>query len=173
MENREAFASANYIIEKLGKYKIRDVTNLKLQKLLYFAYGVHLSLYNEKLFTAPIQAWQLGPVIPCVYQEFKDYGKNPISLQARAVILKDDFSGEAEIPEMDEWSRENQVKSLSIACAAYGQKKAWDLVDITHGEKSAWKKSYNEKKRGVNIPDTDIKAEFENYMDTLAQYLLG
>jgi uncharacterized phage-associated protein len=37
----KAFASANYILDKLEKFEINDVTNLKLQKLLYFAYGIY------------------------------------------------------------------------------------------------------------------------------------
>jgi len=171
-ENREALAAANYIIEKFENYKINDLTNLKLQKLLYFAYGVNLSLFDKKLFTSPIQAWKLGPVVPCVYQEFRICLKNPIGIGERAVLFKNDYTGESELPTIDE-DEADLVKSLSIACAAYGQKKAWDLVDISHGEKSAWKKHYNENKKGVIIPDEDIKAEFENYIDTLAEYLLG
>jgi len=172
---RESFAAANYIIEKLNEEKIDDLTNLKLQKLLYFAYGVHLSLFNEKLFNDEIQAWKLGPVIPSVYNEFKDHGKNPIGANVRAVILKGDYSGEVdEIPEIDEWTNENKAKSLFIACSAYGEKKAWDLVDILHnGEKSAWKKNYSETTRGIIIPDEDIKSEFEGCMDQVATLLLG
>ena len=172
-EDREAFASANYIIEKLQKHDIKDITNLKLQKLLYFAYGVHLSLYSEKLFTAPIQAWQFGPVVPCVYRAFKVFGKNPISLNARAVISKEDYSDDGEVPKINEAQQENQAKSLLVACAAYGKKKAWDLVDITHDDGSAWKKCYNSNAKVTNIADEDIKAEFEKYIDTLANYLLG
>jgi len=169
----EAFAATNYIIEKLHKNNIDDLTNLKLQKLLYFAYGVHLSLFNKKLFSDEIQAWKLGPVVPSVYKEFKDHGKNPLGPDVRAMILKEDYSGEIESPKIDEWTDEDKIKSLFIACAAYGEKRAWDLVDILHGEKSAWKKHYSETKRGVIIPDSDIKSEFENYMDQIATFLLG
>jgi len=172
-ENKETFAAANYIIENLNKKKIDDLTNLKLQKLLYFAYGVHLSLFDKKLFDDEIQAWKLGPVIPSVYNEFKDHGKNPLGANVRATILKDDYSGEPNIPVIDEWNDEDKAKSLLIACAAYGKKKAWDLVDILHSDRSAWKKHYSEEKRGAVIPDEDIKSEFEFYMDEIANLLLG
>ena len=172
---REVFAATNYIIEKLNEKRINDLTNLKLQKLLYFAYGVHLSLFDERLFTDEIHAWKLGPVIPLVYKEFKDHGRNPIGINSRAIILKDDDSGEfEELPIINETTEENKAKSLFIACASYGEKKAWDLVDILHnGDNSAWKKHYDETKRGVIIPDEDIKFEFEGSIDQIATLILG
>ena len=173
--NREAFAAANYIIENLSKNKINDLTNLKLQKLMYFAYGVHLSLFGEPLFSDEIQAWKYGPVIPSVYKEFQCHGSNPIGTNSRATILKDDDSGEFEEPPViNEFTEENKAKSLFIACASYGEKSAWDLVGMLHnGERSAWKKHHDENRRGIVIPDKDILAEFENSMDQVATFILG
>ena len=169
MEDKKTFACANYILDKLQEYKINDVTNLKLQKLLYIAYGVHKALYDASLFNDKIQAWRLGPVIPSVYREFKDHGKNPIT--TRAYFLNDDYSGEATLARYDEFSEEVN-KSLSIACAAYGRETAWNLVDTLHKENSAWAKAYKEG-RSETINDSDIKNEFEQYLDKLATYLLG
>ena len=167
----QSFASANYILDKLEKYKIRDITNLKLQKLLYFAYGINLLLFDDtKLFEASIQAWKLGPVVPDVYREFKDSSNNPI--KTRAYILKEDGSGETNLAKYDSFT-DNKRKSLDIACAAYGHKKAWTLVDITHKENSAWFKVYKENVNNITIPDYLIKEEFAKYIDTLAEYLLG
>ena len=174
MTHQESIASANYIIENINKNNIEDLTNLKLQKLLYFAYGVHLSLFNQKLFDSKIEAWQHGPVVPDVYQEFKSFGKNKINSSSRAVILKNDYSGEIEIPMINEISQENIAKSLFIACASYGDKSAWDLVEMLHhGDKSAWKKHYNQNKKGVIIPYEDIILEFEIHMDQIATNILG
>ena len=52
----------------------REITNLKLQKLLYFAQG-HYMQENEgnPLFEDDFQAWAHGPVVPDVYSEYKDY----------------------------------------------------------------------------------------------------
>lgn len=50
------------------------MTNLRLQKLLYFAQGYHLARYGTPLFAAPIQAWKLGPVVPEVYNQYKAFG---------------------------------------------------------------------------------------------------
>ncbi len=169
-ESYKAFAVANYILDKLGKHKIKDVTNLKLQKLLYFAYGINLVLYDDILFDSNIHAYRLGPVIPDVYREFKDHGKNIIT--TRAHFLKDDDSGEVELASYSDFTT-NDKKSIDIACSAKGHTKAWDLVDITHRKHSAWSKVYKEEKRHIDIPNSYIKKEFEQYIDTLAKYLLG
>jgi uncharacterized phage-associated protein len=56
------------------------ITNLKLQKLLYYAQGYYLALNNgEPLFADGIQAWVHGPAVPSVYGEYKHNRWNPIS----------------------------------------------------------------------------------------------
>ena len=169
---RSTFACANYIIENLHKRNIDYLTNLKLQKLLYFAYGVHLSLFNEKLFEGEIQAWKHGPVVPLVYHEFKDCGKNPITPNSLARIVID-FSDEFEVPRIDKEQQENKAKSLFVSYATYGEKNAWELVEMLHnGERAAWKKHYDENKKGKVIPDEDILVEFEKRIDEIATFIL-
>ena len=50
------------------------MTNLRLQKLLYFAQGWHLARFGRPLFDASIEAWPYGPVVPEVYRAYKEYG---------------------------------------------------------------------------------------------------
>lgn len=56
-------------------------TNLKLQKLLYYAQAWYLALYGEPLFDDEIQAWVHGPVVRSVYNEFKKFVAQPISIK--------------------------------------------------------------------------------------------
>jgi uncharacterized phage-associated protein len=37
------------------------LTNLKLQKLLYYAQGWYLAMHDEPLFDEPLEAWTLQP----------------------------------------------------------------------------------------------------------------
>jgi len=166
-ENYKSFAVANYILDKLDKYNIKDVTNLKLQKLLYFAYSINLVLYDEKLFTSQIHAYKLGPVVPDVYREFKNHGNGVITTRA----YYDIDCGEVGIVKYSDLT-DNDIKSIDIACSAQGNTKAWDLVDITHRKNSAWTKVYKHDQKHIEIPDNYIKEEFEQYIDTLAAYLL-
>src|SRR5580693_2299753 len=51
-----------------------ELSNLKLQKLLYYAQGHYLAESGRSLFTDQLQAWSHGPVVPQVYYEYKDNG---------------------------------------------------------------------------------------------------
>lgn len=58
-----------------------SMTPKKLQKMLYYAYAWTLTLTNEKeddlsnkLFSDKFEAWVHGPVIPEIYQAYKEYG---------------------------------------------------------------------------------------------------
>ncbi|QHW33323.1 SocA family protein [Paenibacillus rhizovicinus] len=63
----------NWLLSKKG------MTPKKLQKMLYYAYAWYLTLQNERrneltnrLFNARFEAWVHGPVIPEVYQMYRD-----------------------------------------------------------------------------------------------------
>lgn len=70
---------ANYIVD-YSLNKNYSINNLKLQKLLYYANARYL-VENDgnPLFDETIEKWKLGPVVPEVYHEFKQYGANEIT----------------------------------------------------------------------------------------------
>ena len=57
------------------------MTNLKIQKLLYYAQAWYLVNYQVKLFPDRIEAWDFGPVVPSVYGEYKKYINKPIDFR--------------------------------------------------------------------------------------------
>lgn len=57
-----------------------DLSNLKLQKLLYYAQGYHLARLCQPLFLESLQAWAHGPVVESVYHRFKVFGSSDLSL---------------------------------------------------------------------------------------------
>jgi uncharacterized phage-associated protein len=54
------------------------LTNLKLQKLLYYSQAWFLALHDKALFAEDFQAWVHGPVLPSQYHRFKDYQWKPL-----------------------------------------------------------------------------------------------
>lgn len=54
------------------------ISNLKLQKILYFVQAEFLVSAGAPCFYEDIEAWDFGPVIPEVYHEFKIYGSSGI-----------------------------------------------------------------------------------------------
>ena len=55
-----------------------SISNLKLQKLLYYAQGCFLAVHDKLLFADSILAWQHRPVVESVYKIYKSFGANGI-----------------------------------------------------------------------------------------------
>lgn len=73
-----ALEVARYVISRANEQGC-PVSNLKLQKILYFLWIEFFSSTETHLYNDDICAWPLGPVIPDVYYEFCSYGGNPIT----------------------------------------------------------------------------------------------
>jgi uncharacterized phage-associated protein len=55
------------------------LTNLKLQKLIYYAQAWYLVLKKCPLFEEDFEAWVHGPVLPSQYFRFSRYSWHPIT----------------------------------------------------------------------------------------------
>ena len=75
----KAIDVANFFITVGLMNEGTEMTNARINKLLYFAQGWHLAKTGEPLFNDNIEAWDYGPVVHSVYSEFKRYGKNIIT----------------------------------------------------------------------------------------------
>jgi uncharacterized phage-associated protein len=72
---------AKYFVSLVDEEAGDSITNLKLQKLLYYAQGVNLALNDVCLFPDPIEAWIHGPVVPNVYRAYKQHGGEAIPVE--------------------------------------------------------------------------------------------
>ncbi len=72
---------AKYFVSLVDEEAGDSISNLKLQKLLYYAQGANLALYDAPLFPEPIEAWTHGPVVPVVYRQYKQHGGEPIPVE--------------------------------------------------------------------------------------------
>jgi len=156
------FAVTNYILGKLRKHGIYDITNLKLQKLLYIAYGLHLCIYGENLFESEIQAWKLGPAVPDVYKEFKGFGNTPITTRC-GIDMEGD--GDVTFPDFPtDFPEFKNFNAMMMACVIHCNKKASTLVKITHKDGTAWKHYESQIKNGGRFIPMEIdliRTEFE------------
>lgn len=114
------------------------LTNLKLQKLLYYAQGHYLGAHRRPLFNDPIQAWAHGPVVPDVYHAYKSYGRGAIDVEQ---VLSDSFA----------WDDFRDVEEhLLSVWATYGQYSAWALREKTHQE-TPWVSAFEHDERNLEI----------------------
>lgn len=113
---------ANKILSKAASSDNDElISNMKLQKLLYYMQGFHLAYFDTPLFEENIEAWIYGPVVPRIYDLYKDYGKEGLNPEPDVIILKD-----------EEETLFDEVYNV------YGEYSAIGLMNLTHQE-SPWK----------------------------------
>lgn len=103
------------------------LSNLKLQKLCYYAQGIALATRGQVLFSEDIEAWQHGPVVPQLYREYAENGSKPIS-------PPEDFSSSEIFHPAD-------IELMNDVYDQYGQFSAWKLRNMTH-EEAPWINAY-------------------------------
>lgn len=72
---------ADFIVRSLHESG-DEVSNMKLQKLLYFAQALYLAEFQKPLFDEEMQAWKDGPVSPAVYRRFREFTHRDIQESA-------------------------------------------------------------------------------------------
>lgn len=120
------------------------VSNLKLQKLVYYAQGFHLALHGRPLFPDRIEAWEHGPVVPDLYHAYKGHG-------AEGIPIPVGFDPERLTGE--------QRSLLDEVWNVYGQFSAWKLRNMTH-EEPPWK----ETPRGGEISHDSMRCYFKTQL---------
>ena len=111
-----AIAVANYIIE-YEHSKDRMISNLKLQKLLYFVQARFFIEYGQPCFDDRIEAWSFGPVVVNVYHTYKIYGSLDITKLQGGVV--------------GNISSEHQA-IINEELESYSYTPVYEMVDITH-----------------------------------------
>jgi uncharacterized phage-associated protein len=94
------------------------LTNLKLQKLLYYAQAWFLALNDRELFSEDFQAWAHGPVLPSQYHRFKNYTWQPLAVDVAE-------------PETAEEISDHLMEIIEV----FGIETAVALEQMTHREK--------------------------------------
>jgi uncharacterized phage-associated protein len=99
------------------------ISNLKLQKMLYYMHGFHLAFFIKTFFDDDIIAWQYGPVVPEIYRKFSLNGAAALSLPDNTKIV---------------WFDNDTENMFRQVVKEYGQFSAVKLMEMTH-EETPWK----------------------------------
>ncbi len=142
--NRNIIENSYYMV-KLFVDDGKEITNLKLQKLMYFveAYYMVKNSSESQLFDTEWSAWNYGPVTPKLYQEYKKFGSLSIKLSD-------------EQREKTNFLSEENKKYIRYIYETFGNFSAFDLVTLTHLEGSPW--SYIYKNKRYDFEDINNKS---------------
>lgn len=143
MASYSAMAVADFIIDSCSR-RNEPVSNLRLQKLLYFAWVDYYREIGKSLFYDYMYAWQLGPVVPEVYREYCSYGGRPINLYMESIEIK---------PE--------DVDRLNDILEKYRLVPVSELVERTHRPGTAWYQIYDGGKGNRQVIPFELIKEKE------------
>jgi len=144
-------AVADYFLTKIDIDSGDSITNLKLQKLCYFAQAISLAERNKPCFSEPIEAWAHGPAIPILYRRFKQYRWQSLDPTDR---------------KYNSWKQltDDDREFLDGIWAKLSSFSARGLEKITHAHEP-WRKAYGDTPTGerceIEITDKDLKEFYE------------
>lgn len=128
------------------------ITHLKLQKLLYYAQGISLGLYNRPLFKENIEAWQHGPVVREVYGQFSKFGRNNIEIEMNR-------DTEEIITKIEQNKEVSEI--LNLTYDNFAIYTAWQLRQMTHEDNTPWDITQREKGLEKEIDNKLIEEYFK------------
>lgn len=144
-----ALQIADYFIFKAHDGRQGFISNLKLQKLLYYAQGLHLVRFNRPLFRERIQAWTYGPVVVNAYHKYKEWEDREIPA-----------TGDGDFSHIDE----KTMEFLNEVHEAFGKFTAFRLMEMSHSD-DCWKNAG----MGNEITLESMREELGKYL----KYLLN
>lgn len=154
-------AICNLILDEAAHDR-RSITNLALQKLLYFAHGHYLVETKKPLVTGFFEAWKYGPVHPTAYQAFKSAGAKPIEFRA---VSRDPFTQVSRpIPACTDASAVARIRRI---VRSYAGLTPGRLVEVSHARGAPWHfivdKARTSVVLGMRIPDDVILSLFPRH----------
>lgn len=120
------------------------VTNLRIQKLLYFIQAAFLEELGQLCFRARMEAWHYGPVIPDVYRRYKGYGSFGIE--------PSHFPGIETVA--DRINHRELIEDVLTECREMSTSR---LVEITHRQ-APWNDSYQQD--NAEITEDSLRTYF-------------
>lgn len=146
-----------YAFVKKGMQEKLPVTQMKLQKMVFFAHGVYMALNNgDPLIQEEFQAWQFGPVIPNIYYEYKTFGNQPI-------ICDSKYSSDENKNLQDD---ELAMRAIDYTWQVTKNLSAYTLSNWTHIKGSPWEVTYVPGFSSIPIDNILIAKYFKKMFET-------
>lgn len=125
-------AVANFVLD-VCEQRQRPITNLALQKIVYFCHAWTLIDFGHPLVKHKFEAWEYGPVLPYLYRAFKEFDRSAITTRANAI---EPVTGSLQRVSYD-FDAETSSFITKIV-DFYSRMRAGDLVELSHAEGGPW-----------------------------------
>ena len=136
------------------------ISNLKLQKILYFIQAYFLITEDTCCFSDKIEAWNFGPVVPRAYREYKGFGAGnipPITSYLEKEGADDPWSARS-VPFEESCIPLRDSDQINEVVDQFGGYSATELLSLTHSQKP-WIDAY-QPGRNREISINKIKEYF-------------
>ncbi|MBN9451114.1 MAG: DUF4065 domain-containing protein [Bosea sp.] len=156
---RDAREIANIILDR-SEYLNLHISNLSLNKILYFVNGVNYKFTNEDLLMDRFEAWEYGPVIKEIYYQFKKHGSERITSRATTT---DFLTGKTEI--FPKTITSDELDRILPVIDFFSRVPSGKLVDWSHMEGSPWYETWHHAGRlnvGMKISNESMRAYFRS-----------
>ncbi|HJS87765.1 MAG TPA: type II toxin-antitoxin system antitoxin SocA domain-containing protein [Acetobacteraceae bacterium] len=154
---------ANFVLDRADD-RGREITNLDLQKIVYFLHGHYLRRYHRPLVQGEFEAWPYGPVHRVIYDAFKGYNDTPID--GRATAFDPVRRQRRELPALID---QDIIGLIDDVLDRYLDMSTYSLVQLTHDDGTPWSRTVRQAESrlnvGMKISDTLIEEYFEGVSD--------
>lgn len=155
----EARKISNFLIVRYGGPSY-DLTNLRLNKLLYFIHGWALTSRPDGLVRNHFIAWEHGPVIRPVYDAFKGFQDKPITKLAEHL----DYATGTTMPIAHDDIAPADAEIITRVFENYATYSTSQLRNLSHVPGGPWDVVYraylNDKRMSPRIPNDLIRQHF-------------
>jgi len=136
---------ANYFLD-LADNQGRQISNLALQKLVYFAHVSYLLKFLKPLTDDRFEAWEHGPVISDLYHQFKEFKDQPIKCRASKI----DFTTGERVT-VTYGFQDKEIQILRDTYRTYGHLSPYQLSILSHEYDGPWYRVWHEKEGKRNL----------------------
>ncbi|PAF46249.1 hypothetical protein BKH46_08395 [Helicobacter sp. 12S02634-8] len=144
----QALKVARYIINKAIELE-KPISNLQLQKIMYFVQLDFLKQVGKGLIDDDFEARSFGPIVGSVYSQYRVFGSSELFMPEKDAQL--DLS-------------QNEQSIIDATIRNSLQLKPWELVQKSHNPKGAWAAVFkNGEGARVRIPKKLIEKEAKKW----------
>lgn len=142
----DARVVSNYLLDCADEAGL-TITNLQIQKIIFFSHVSYLKSFGRKLVKNHFEAWEHGPVVRPLFDEFKRAGASPIKHRAEildVMLGQKVFADPATISEHDR-------SILLRLCMYYAPIDAWTLRHWSHEKSGPWDLALRQFRFAANL----------------------